>query len=193
VLYNMYGSTEVAYAAVATPDELLQDPHTAGMPPYGTRLRVVDEAGNDVPQGTPGRIFVGSGLAFGGYTDGSDKDRLDGLVATGDVGVIDRHGRLTVLGRDDDMVVIGGENVYPNQVEDVILRHPAVKECAVTATSDPSFGTKLVAHVVGDASAEELQELVRSELARFAVPREVHFLDALPRNATGKVLKRELV
>jgi len=192
VLYNLYGSTEVAYAAVATPEDLAADPRTAGLPPYGVRLRVVDEAGADVPPGTVGRIFVGSTLAFGGYTDGTDKDRLDGLVASGDLGVLDAAGRLTVLGRDDDMVVIGGENVYPNQVEDVLHSHPAVVEAAVTAVPDASFGVRLVAHVVGDVAAEELQDLVRRELARFAVPREVRFHVALPRNATGKVLKREL-
>jgi acyl-CoA synthetase (AMP-forming)/AMP-acid ligase II len=192
VLYNLYGSTEAAYAAVASPEDLRADPSTAGRPPYGVTLRVVDESGVEVPPGTAGRVFVGSSLAFGGYTDGSDKERLDGLVATGDLGVIDEHGRLTVLGRDDDMVVIGGENVYPNQVEDVLLSHPLVSDCAVTATDDPSFGVKLVAHVVGTADAEELKALVRDRLARFAVPREVRYLDELPRNATGKVLKREL-
>jgi fatty-acyl-CoA synthase len=192
VLYNLYGSTEAAYAAVATPDDLAEDPHTAGRPPYGVTLRVVDDNGLDVAPGTHGRIFVGSSLSFGGYTDGSDKERLDGLVATGDVGVIDGKGRLTVLGRDDDMVVIGGENVYPNQVEDVLLRHPGVAEVAVTAAEDPSFGVRLVAHVVGTADADELKALVRDELARFAVPREVRYLEALPRNTTGKVLKREL-
>jgi fatty-acyl-CoA synthase len=192
VLYNLYGSTEAAYAAVATPEDLAADPRTAGRPPYGVTLRVVDEAGDDVPVGTAGRIFVGSGLAFAGYTDGSDKERLEGLVATGDLGVIDESGRLTVLGRDDDMVVIGGENVYPNQVEDVLLSHPGVVEAAVTAEEDPSFGVRLVAHVVGTAGTAELQALVRDRLARFAVPREVRYLDALPRNTTGKVVKREL-
>lgn len=193
VLYNLYGSTEVAYAAVAGPEDLAEDPHTAGRPPYGVRLRVVDEHGQDCPQGVVGRVFVGSGLAFGGYTDGSDKERLGGLVGTGDLGVIDTAGRLTVLGRDDDMVVIGGENVYPNQVEDVLQQHPDVREVAVTSEPDPSFGFRLIAHVVGEAAEHELKELVRSRLARFAVPREVRFHDVLPRNATGKVLKRELL
>jgi fatty-acyl-CoA synthase len=192
VLYNLYGSTEAAYAAVAGPDDLAADPRTAGRPPYGVVLRVVDEQGRDVPPGTPGRIFAGSSLAFGGYTDGSDKERLDGLVATGDLGTFDDEGRLTVLGRDDDMVVIGGENVYPNQVEDVLIGHPRVQDVAVTAAEDPSFGVKLVAHVVGDADADELKALVREKLARFAVPREVRYVDALPRNTTGKVVKREL-
>jgi fatty-acyl-CoA synthase len=157
---------------------------------------VVDDSGQDVPPGTPGRIFVGSGLSFEGYTDGSDKDRLDGLVSTGDLGVLDDSGRLTVLGRDDDMVVIGGENVYPGQVEDVLAEDPSVAEVAVVDEQDPAYGVRLVAHVVpapGQAvDAGHLQELVRSRLARFAVPREVRVLDELPRNATGKVLKKDL-
>jgi len=196
VLHNLYGSTEVAYAAVATPEDLAADPRTAGRPPHGVTLRVVDERGRDVPPGTPGRIFVGSGLAFEGYTDGSDKDRLDGLVSTGDLGVVDGAGRLTVLGRDDDMVVIGGENVYPQQVEDVLAEDPSVAEVAVVDEPDEVYGVRLVAHVVPATGAtvdpEQLQERVRSSLARFAVPREVRLLDALPRNATGKVLRAQL-
>jgi fatty-acyl-CoA synthase len=193
VLYNLYGSTEAAYAAIATPDDLAEDPQTAGRPPYGVQIRVVDEDGKEVPAGAAGRVYVGGPMSFQGYTDGSDKDRLDGLVATGDMGRIDEQGRLTVLGRDDDMVVIGGENVYPNQVEDALLSHDAVTDCAVTAADDPSFGVKLVAHVVGRADEEELKALVRDRVARFAVPREFRFVDELPRNATGKVLKKDLV
>ena len=196
VLYNLYGSTEVAYAAVAGPDDLAADPRTAGRPPHGVTLRVVDEQGKEVPRGTPGRIFVGSGLSFGGYTDGSDKDRLDGLVSTGDLGILYENGRLTVLGRDDDMVVIGGENVYPGQVEDVLAEDPTVAEVAVVDEPDDTYGARLVAHVVpapGKSVDEDaLKELVRSKLARFAVPREIRLLDELPRNATGKVLKKDL-
>jgi acyl-CoA synthetase (AMP-forming)/AMP-acid ligase II len=196
VLYNLYGSTEVAYAAVATPEDLQADPGTAGRPPHGVRLRIVDEKGRDVPPGEVGAIYVGSGLSFGGYTDGSDKERLDGLVSTGDLGRFDDAGRLTVLGRDDDMVVIGGENVYPGQVEDVLVGSPDVADVAVVAEEDPKYGVRLVAHVVPakGASIDEkaLQELVRSKLARFAVPRGVKVRDELPRNATGKVLKRDL-
>jgi fatty-acyl-CoA synthase len=196
VLYNLYGSTEVAYAAVATPEDLAADPGTAGKPPHGVTLRVVDDEGNDVPPNTPGRIFVGSGLAFGGYTDGSDKDRLGKLVSTGDMGQLDGDGRLTVLGRDDDMVVIGGENVYPNQVEDVLHAHPSVADVAVVDVPDEEWGARLVAHVVAADGAQpdekELQALVKDKLAKFAVPREVRSIDELPRNSTGKVLKREL-
>ena len=196
VLHNLYGSTEVAYAAVATPQDLAEDPRTAGRPPHGVTLRVVDDAGRDVPPGTPGRIFVGSGLAFGGYTDGTDKDRLDGLVSTGDLGVLDGTGRLTVLGRDDDMVVVGGENVHPGQVEDVLAEDPSVADVAVVDEPDEVFGVRLVAHVVPAPGArvdtEHLQALVREKLARYAVPREVRLLEELPRNATGKILRSRL-
>ena len=194
VLHNLYGSTEVAYAAVATPEDLAADPRSAGKAPYGVRLRVVDDSGKDVPPGQSGRVFVGSGLAFAGYTDGSDKDRLDGLIATGDLGSLDEQGRLTVLGRDDDMVVVGGENVFTGQVEDVLHEHPAVEDVAVVDVPDPSYGARLVAYVVAsrEVSEQELQDWVRDRLARHAVPREVHLREELPRNATGKVVKREL-
>jgi acyl-CoA synthetase (AMP-forming)/AMP-acid ligase II len=196
VLHNLYGSTEVAYAAVAGPDDLAADPRVAGRAPHGVTLRVVDDAGKDVAPGESGRIFVGNGLAFAGYTDGSDKDRLDGLVATGDVGTLSADGLLTVQGRDDDMVVVGGENVFPGQVEDVLHEHPSVEDVAVVGVDDEKYGARLVAHVVAAAGKtvdeEDLQEWVRSRLARFAVPREVHVHDELPRNSTGKVLKREL-
>lgn len=194
VLHNLYGSTEVAYAAVATPQDLADDPRCAGRPPYGVTVRVVDDQGTDCPTGTPGRVFVGNGMTFAGYTDGSDKDRLDGLVATGDLGCFDAQGRLTVLGRDDDMVVVGGENVFTGQVEDALLEHDAVEDAAVVGVPDPSYGVRLVAHVVvsREVEAQELQDWVHGRLARHAVPREVRFSRQLPRNATGKVLKREL-
>ncbi len=194
VLHSLYGSTEVAYAAVATPDDLRTDPTTAGKAPHGVTLRVVDDHDHDVAPGEPGRVFVGSGLAFAGYTDGSDKDRLDGLVATGDRGTLDADQRLTVLGRDDDMVVVGGENVFTGSVEDALASHADVVEAAVVAVPDEQYGARLVAHVVArrPVDAQALQEHVRSRLARFAVPREVRFVDELPRNATGKVVKREL-
>ncbi|MCW2776448.1 MAG: AMP-dependent synthetase and ligase [Frankiales bacterium] len=194
VLHSLYGSTEVAYAAVATPDDLRADPGTAGKAPHGVTLRVVDDQGRDVAPGETGRVFVGSGLAFAGYTDGSDKDRLDGLVATGDLGTLDAERRLTVLGRDDDMVVVGGENVFTGSVEDALASHPDVVEAAVVGVPDDTYGTRLVAHVVprGTLTEDALKEHVRGQLARFAVPREVRFVDELPRNATGKVVKREL-
>jgi fatty-acyl-CoA synthase len=158
-------------------------------------LRILDGTGAPVPPGETGRIFAGSALTFHGYSGGQDKERIDGLVATGDLGHLDAAGRLVVEGRDDDMIVSGGENVYPREVEEVLLRHPAVADAAVVGVPDERFGQALVAHVVprdGGASPEELRGYLKGHLAAYKVPREVVLHDALPRNETGKVLRSEL-
>ena len=196
VLYNLYGSTEAAYATVAGPEDMRAAPGTAGRPLRGVSIRILDEHGGDVASGEAGRIFVGSSMTFGGYTDGADKSRIDGLVSTGDVGRFDAEGRLMIEGRDDDMVISGGENVFPREVEDTIAAHPDVRECAVIGVDDVEFGTRLAAYVVvrtnASLDADTVREFVRHRLARFKVPRDVMFIAELPRNATGKVLKREL-
>jgi fatty-acyl-CoA synthase len=193
-LYNIYGSTEVAYASVATPQDLREAPGTAGKPPHATVVRILDDAGKDVPTGQPGRIFVGNSLLFEGYTGGGHKDMVDGLMSSGDVGRFDENGRLFVEGRDDEMIVSGGENVFPKEVEDCLARHEKVVEAAAVGVEDDEFGTRLRAFVVttGGVDEDELKAWVKSNLARYKVPREIAFLDELPRNATGKVLKREL-
>jgi acyl-CoA synthetase (AMP-forming)/AMP-acid ligase II len=196
-LYNLYGSTEVAWATIATPEDLRAAPGTAGRPPRGTVVRILDEHGRQLPAGQTGTVFVGSELLFDGYTGGGDKARHGGLMSTGDVGHFDAANRLFVDGRDDDMIVSGGENVFPSEVEDLLAGAPGVREVAVLGVPDEEFGQRLRAYVVlepGSAVSErELQELVRRSLARYKIPREVVFLDELPRNATGKVLKRALV
>jgi acyl-CoA synthetase (AMP-forming)/AMP-acid ligase II/uncharacterized protein YndB with AHSA1/START domain len=195
-LYNMYGSTEVAAATLARPRDLRAAPGTAGKPTRGSIVRLFDEHGRPVPQGETGRIFVGNAMLFEGYTGGGDKDRLAGLMATGDIGYFDPAGRLFVQGRDDEMIVSGGENVFPKEVEEVLAAHPAVAEAACIGVHDQQFGQRLRAFVVlsgsGQASEQELKDHVKSQLARYKVPREVVFLDGLPRNPTGKVLKRQL-
>ena len=195
-LYNLYGSTEVAWATIASPAEMRAAPGTAGTPPRGTVVRLYDERGRPVPQGQTGRIFVGNELLFEGYTGGGTKDEIDGLMATGDVGRFDSAGRLFVEGRDDEMIVSGGENVFPKEVEDLLARHDAVTEAAALGVTDAEFGQRLVAFVVVKPGAEvgedDLKAHVKQNLARYKVPREIRFLDELPRNATGKVLKREL-
>ncbi|SEC87582.1 fatty-acyl-CoA synthase [Nocardioides exalbidus] len=193
-LYNIYGSTEVAYASIATPEDLRADPTSAGRPPYGTVVRILDDAGAELPQGETGRIFVGNGLLFEGYTNGGSKEVVDGLMASGDVGYYDDAGRLHVAGRDDDMIVSGGENVFPQEVEDCLVAHALVQEVAAIGVVDDDYGQRLRAFVVrtGDVSEDELRDHVKAHLARFKVPREIVFLDELPRNATGKILKREL-
>jgi acyl-CoA synthetase (AMP-forming)/AMP-acid ligase II len=193
-LYNIYGSTEVAYASIATPQDLRESPSSAGRPPHATVVRILDEDGRPVPRGRTGRIFVGNQLLFDGYTGGGSKDQVDGLMATGDVGRFDDDGRLHVEGRDDEMIVSGGENVFPKEVEDCLIRHDAVSEVAAVGVPDDDYGQRLRAFVVtsGDVGEEELKDHVKANLARYKVPREIVFLDELPRNATGKILKREL-
>jgi fatty-acyl-CoA synthase len=193
-LYNIYGSTEVAYASIATPTDLREAPSAAGKPPYATIVRILGEDGRELPTGETGRIFVGNGLLFEGYTGGGHKEVVDGLMATGDVGHFDDDGRLHVEGRDDDMIVSGGENVFPQEVEDCLLRHDAVTDVAAIGVDDPDFGKRLRAFVVTshEVSEQQLKDHVKDNLARYKVPREIVFLDELPRNATGKVLKREL-
>jgi fatty-acyl-CoA synthase len=196
VLYNLYGSTEVAWATIATPQDMRAAPGTAGTPPRGTVVRLYDDDGRPVGPGGTGRIFVGNEMAFDGYTGGGGKEVIDGLMSTGDVGHFDEAGRLFVDGRDDEMIVSGGENVFPREVEDLLADHEAVEEAAVLGVDDPQFGQRLKAFVVlregRTATEEELKAYIKANLAGYKVPREIAFLDQLPRNATGKILKREL-
>jgi acyl-CoA synthetase (AMP-forming)/AMP-acid ligase II len=194
-LYNIYGSTEVAYASIATPTDLREAPSSAGKPPYATVVRILDDQGHPVPDGEPGRIFVGNALLFEGYSGGGNKEIVDGLMSSGDVGRFGVDGRLYVEGRDDEMIVSGGENVFPQEVEDCLARHESVVEVAAIGVDDDDFGKRLKAFVVvsGDVSEDDLRGWVKDNLARYKVPREFVFVDELPRNATGKVLKRELV
>ncbi|WP_235738937.1 AMP-binding protein [Nocardioides alcanivorans] len=193
-LHNIYGSTEVAYASIATPEDLRAAPGSAGKPPHATVVKIYDEHDREVADGEAGRIFVANGWLFEGYTGGGNKDVIDGLMATGDVGRFDADGRLHVEGRDDEMIVSGGENVFPREVEDCLARHEAVVEVAAIGVDDSDYGKRLRAFVVlaDDVSEDELKNWVKTNLARFKVPRDITVLDELPRNATGKVLKREL-
>ena len=195
VLYNIYGSTEVAVATIATPGEMRDHPSTAGRRAFGVRVEILDEHGEPVPEGTIGRIFVGGAMAFDGYTGGGNKERLRGLLSTGDLGSF-REGLLFVDGREDDMIVSGGENVFPIEVEDLLAHHLDIADVAVVGVPDDQFGQALAAFVVlrpgARLDAEALKAHVRSQLARHKVPRHVEFLDELPRNPTGKVLRRAL-
>jgi acyl-CoA synthetase (AMP-forming)/AMP-acid ligase II len=196
ILYNVYGSTEISWATIATPEDLRAAAGTAGRPPLGTRLEILDDHGKPVPRGQVGRIFVGNELLFEGYSNGTSKEQRHGLMATGDRGYLDEGGRLMVVGREDDLVISGAEKIYPLEVEEVILSLPGVREVAVVGKPDPEMGQRLVAYVVCmdgvQLTAEQVQDHVRQRLARFAVPKEVGFLGRLPRNATGKVVPRLL-
>jgi acyl-CoA synthetase (AMP-forming)/AMP-acid ligase II len=197
VLYNLYGSTEVAWATIATPADLRAAPGTAGRPPIGTVVKLLDAEGREAPAGEGGRIFVANEMVFEGYTGGGGKEIVRGLMSTGDVGHFDGAGRLFVDGRDDEMIVSGGENVFPREVEDLLSDHSEIEEAAVVGVSDSDFGQRLKAFVVprngAELSEEDIKNYVKDNLARYKVPREVVFMEQLPRNATGKVLKRELI
>jgi fatty-acyl-CoA synthase len=196
VVHNLYGSTETGFAAIAGPADLRAAPGTVGRPPHGVTVRVLDSAGAPVAAGTVGRIFVGGPLVFDGYAGGGSKEMIDGLMSTGDVGHLDAGGRLFIDGRADDMILSGGENVFPQEVEELIARHPDVAEVAVVGVRDEEFGQRLEAFVVprsgASPSPDELKAYVRAHVARYKVPRDVVFLAELPRNPIGKVVRSRL-
>jgi fatty-acyl-CoA synthase len=196
VIYNMYGSTEIAFATIARPEDLEKNASTVGPVVKGVKVKILDDNGNELPQGDVGRIFVGNAFPFEGYTGGGHKQIIDGLMSSGDVGYFDEDGLLFVSGRDDEMIVSGGENVFPAEVEDLISGHPDVVEATAIGVEDKEYGHRLRAFVVkkDDADVDEdgIKHYVRDHLARYKVPREVIFLEELPRNPTGKILKREL-
>ncbi|MFG1643103.1 AMP-binding protein [Amycolatopsis sp. NPDC049252] len=196
VLYNFYGSTEVSWASIADPADLRAAPTTAGRCPLGTNVAILDEDRKPVPPGGEGQIFVGNDMLFDGYTSGTDPARAADLMATGDVGYLDAAGRLFVTGRADEMIVSGGENVFPRPVEEALVALPGVHDAAVVGVADAEWGQRLAAYVVprrgASLHAEDIRAYIHQRLARFAVPRDVYFVPDLPRNATGKILKRLL-
>ncbi|MEO3784611.1 AMP-binding protein [Actinocorallia sp. B10E7] len=195
-LYNVYGSTEVSWVSIARPRELRINPATAGRPPRGTSVAVVGEEGGRLPRATIGRIFAGNENAFEGYTSGNPTEMWEGLLFTGDLGHLDSRGMLYVDGRHDGMVVSGGENVVPREIEDALARLPEIREVAVTGVEDAEYGQRLAAYIVLRPGAELDEDTVRSyireQIARYAVPRDVFFIPELPRNATGKIVYRWL-
>jgi acyl-CoA synthetase (AMP-forming)/AMP-acid ligase II len=194
-LYNLYGSTEVAWAAIATPEDLRAAPGTSGPAPPGTSLRILNEEDKDeLPPGESGEVYVGNEMLFEGYTGGDSEEMVDGHMSTGDLGHLDEEGRLFVEGRADDMIVSGGENVYPQEVEEALEAHERVSEAAVVGVDDEEFGQRLKAFVVsdGEVSEDELKSHVKESLAKYKVPREIEFLDELPRKPQGKVDKQKL-
>ena len=196
VVYNNYNATEVGVIALAGPEDLRAAPDTAGKPMPGTEIRILDADRREVPRGEIGQIFARTTTEFEAYTTGQAKDFQDGFMASGDMGYVDEAGRLFVVGRDDEMIVSGGENVYPIEVERTLAAHPAVTEASVLGVDDEQFGQRLAAFVVllpgASATPEVLKQHVRDNLANYKVPREIVVLDELPRSATGKILRNEL-
>ncbi len=196
VIYNNYNATEAGMIATATPADLRAAPDTAGRPAEGTKIRILDPELNEVPTGEVGTIYVRNDTPFEGYTSGATTDVHAGFMSSGDVGYLDANGRLFVVGRDDEMIVSGGENVYPIEVEKVLAAHPDVAEAAVIGVDDEQYGQRLAAFVVltpgGSAGVDTLKQHVRENLANYKVPREITIVDELPRGSTGKILRNEL-
>ncbi len=198
VLYNMYGSTECAIASVATPAELRAAPGTAGRAPVTREVVLYDENDQRIEgRNRRGRTSSATVRQFQGYTDGRNKQIIDGYMSSGDMGHLDDDGLLFVEGRDDDMIVSGGENVFPQEVENLLEQRADVAEVAVVGVDDVEFGKRLRAFIVSEPGAAQdpadIKQHVKENLARHKVPRDVVFIDELPRNATGKLLRRVLV
>jgi len=196
VIYNNYNATEAGMIATATPQDLRAAPDTAGRPAGGTEIRILDSEFHELPPGEVGTISVRNDTQFEGYTEGSAKDFHAGFMSSGDVGYLDAAGRLFVVGRDDEMIVSGGENVYPVEVEKTLAAHPGVAEAAVIGVDDEQYGQRLAAFVVlqpgRPATADDLKQHVRENLANYKVPRGIAIVDELPRGSTGKILRNEL-
>ena len=193
VLYDLYGSTEVGWVAIATPEDMRKHEKTVGKPVRGIDVEVFSKEGDKLPPNEVGELFIKSDILFEGYTSGESRDERDGYMSIGDLGRLDDDGYLFIEGRADDMVVIGGENVYPIEVEEVIESMSGVNEAAVLGVSDEEYGEVLAAFVAGSVSEQDVISTCKEELASYKVPRRVEVLDELPRTSTGKVLKRELI
>jgi acyl-CoA synthetase (AMP-forming)/AMP-acid ligase II len=196
ILYNGYGSTEVGIGSLATPFELRHAPDTVGHPVAGCPVRIFDRNGRAVGPRVTGRIFVGGELTTKGYIGGADKTVIDEMTSTGDMGYLDNSGRLYIVGREDDMIVSGGENVYPRALENALAEHPDVAENAVVGVPDERFGRRLAAFVVARARRQideaGLREYLKDKVSRFEQPRDIHVVDSIPRNPAGKVIRKEL-
>ncbi len=193
VLYDLYGSTEIGWVSIATPKDMREKPKTVGRPVGGIDLAIFDEPGNKLGPNETGELFVKSDIVFEGYTSGDTKEERDGYMSIGDLGYLDTDGHLFIEGRSDDMVVVGGENVYPIEIEELIESLDGVDEAAVLGVEDDEYGEVLAAFVVGSASEDQIKSSCEKELASYKVPKRIEKLDELPRTSTGKVLKRELI
>ena len=196
VIYNNYNATEAGMIATASPEDLRAAPDTAGMPAEGTEIRIFDSGFHELPTGEIGSIYVRGSTQFEGYTSGKTSKFHEGFMSSGDVGYLDSAGRLFVVGRDDEMIVSGGENVYPIEVETTLAAHPEVAEASVVGVDDEQYGQRLVAFVVLRPSAsvtlDMLKQHVRENLANYKVPRDIMILDELPRSSTGKIIRRRV-
>ncbi|MGX9790482.1 AMP-binding protein [Mycobacterium sp. MMS18-G62] len=196
VIYNAYGSSEVGIGSLATPSDLREAPETVGRPVAGCPVRILDEHGKPVGPRVTGQVYVGGELTFDAYTGGETKHGVADMMSTGDMGYFDEAGRLYIVGREDDMIVSGGENVYPRAVENALAEHPDVADNAVIGVPDEDYGERLAAFVVprpaATLDATELRDYLKHKVSRYEQPRDIEIVSEIPRNPAGKVLRNEL-
>jgi fatty-acyl-CoA synthase len=199
VLYNFYGATETGLVTLASPSDLREAPGTIGPAVPGNDIRLLDDDGREVPEGTVGELWVKNKQLVEGYhrdKTATDESMRDGYFSVGDLARRDARGRYFIEGRKRDMIISAGVNVYPAEVENALEDHPDIAEVAVVGLADPEWGERVTAFVVlrqgVTPDAERLKAWTRDRLAGPKRPREFVFMTALPRNPTGKVLKREL-
>ena len=193
IVYDLYGSTEAGWVAIATPEDMQEAPGTVGKPVPGVDVAAFGEDRTKQAPRDKGTLAVKSGMVFEGYASGEDTETFDGYLSIGDTGWLDEEGRLFVEGRADEMVVIGGENVYPVEVESVIEGMDGVQDVAVVGIPDQKYGQVLAAFVQGSVDREQVVKYSRDNLASFKVPKVVEVVDELPRTSTGKVRKNQLL
>jgi long-chain acyl-CoA synthetase len=168
---------------------------SAGRPYSCIQMRIVDENDREVPVGTSGEIICRGDPVMPGYWENpgaNARTMKDGWLHTGDIGAVDAAGYMTLKDRSKDVIISGGSNIYPREVEEVLLTHPDVREVSVIGRQDAEWGEVVVAYVAGNAAPKELDALCLSKIARFKRPKEYVFIDALPKNSYGKILKTEL-
>ncbi len=201
-LYQLYGQGEAPMTITGLPQalhktEFAEKLSSCGFARTGVEVAIFDEKDELLPVGEVGEIVTRSDCVMAGYWNNPDataKALRGGWLHTGDVGSLDEAGFLTIRDRSKDMIISGGANIYPREIEEVLLRHPAVAECSVVGRPHPEWGEEVVAFVVtrNNIATQELDELCLQNIARFKRPREYRFVDSLPKNNYGKVLKTEL-
>lgn len=199
LLHESYGSTEGGFVSNLRPPYQLTKERCVGTPFPHTFVRLTDDDFNEVGPEEPGELWVKSACAFAGYWNRPDETAAafrDGWVTVGDVGKRDEDGFLYIVDRKKDMVITGGVNVYPREIEELLFGHPAVSDVAVIGVPDDKWGERLKAFVVTkdgqNIDAESIAQFCAGKLSSYKVPKEMEVIDALPRNANGKVLKTEL-
>ena len=199
-IHELYGSTECAVVTDLRPEDSLRKPGSVGHPWFMNEVRLLDEQGEEVGPGEPGELFARSPMLMKGYLKNEEATREattpDGFVTVGDIAIRDEEGFISIVDRKKDMIIAGGVNIYPREIEEVVAEHPDVDEVAVVGLPDDVYGERIAAFVVarrgGDVDVDAVETHVRDSVATYKVPREWHVVSTLPRNPSGKILKRDI-